>query len=48
MRDLLGVDRASFDVALVSLTEDRVERFLHIEVNNTVAEAKSEHPLETI
>ena len=41
MTDLLGVNWASVDHALVCLPQDRVEGFLDVEIHERIAESKA-------
>jgi hypothetical protein len=48
MAYLFRVYWASIDEALKSFTQNRIERFLNIEIQYTICESESDAPLESI
>jgi len=48
MAYLFCVYWASIDEALKSFTQNRIERFLNIEIQYTICESESDAPLESI
>lgn len=48
MANLLGIDWAAIDKTLKGLSQNGVERFLHIKVENTVRERKHNTVFESL